>query len=52
MRFGTGYMVYLNHPDDAKTLFNADYELHKRISFDISLVTAERLNVTKGLVVL
>lgn len=45
MRFGGGYIVYINHPDDAKILFQAKYGIHKRIVFDINVILAKRLNV-------
>ncbi|XP_052069156.1 1,25-dihydroxyvitamin D(3) 24-hydroxylase, mitochondrial-like [Mytilus californianus] len=52
MKFGKDYMVYINHPDDAKTILQAHYELHKRISFDLSETLAEREKVNKGLILL
>ncbi|CAG2253982.1 unnamed protein product [Mytilus edulis] len=52
MKFGKENMVYINHPDDAKTILQAHYEVHKRISFDLSETWAEREKVNKGLVLL
>jgi hypothetical protein len=52
MRFGMDYIVYVNHPDYAKILLQANYVEHKRPPFDLSLAYIKRTGNTKGIVLL
>lgn len=52
MRFGKNHMVYVNHPDYAKTVLQANYEMHNRISLDLTLVAANRLKRPQGMLML
>lgn len=52
MRFGKQYMVYIHNPDDMKTVFQQNYDSHRRLQPEIAAITAQRRNKPKGLAVL
>ncbi|CAC5394468.1 CYP49A [Mytilus coruscus] len=49
LRMGKDYVVYISHPDLAKTVFQYPYQEHVRVGLDIMEVYHKRTGTKKGL---